>query len=125
MRSTDPADPDITCRRKTAFLVGALLGAGEADPLRPGLIAEARQAGVISSLVASLSPATAHPFGPDGDETSDADFEEKAVHALFAIATAEPGALLPDERRALAEALRSNDYGLARAELAQLNSLLS
>ena len=102
-----------------------MLGASDAEPPKTGLIADAREAGVIASLVASLSPATAHPFGPDGDEVSDADFEEKAVNALFAIATAEPDALIPDERRALAEALRSNDYGLARAELSQLNSLLS
>lgn len=118
------SDPDISCRRKTAFLIGSLLGSGDPVPPKADLIAHARDAGIVRQLLDSLSPSTAHPFGPDGDELGDVDFEEKAVGALAALVAADRTSLEPDERRALADALRARDYGLGPTELASLRAVL-
>ena len=62
-------DPDITCRRKTAFLVSSLLSDDD-QTQNAALAVQARSSGVIEQLVAALT-GIGPPYGKDGDQQGD------------------------------------------------------
>ncbi|KZP01828.1 Fes1-domain-containing protein, partial [Calocera viscosa TUFC12733] len=107
LREALTADPDITVRRKVAFLLNTLLlldgpspsnltssessaaphprAQKEFSTLTTGghTRTALQQSGIISALIRGVHPTTAPAHGADGDERGDVDFQEKAGRALM------------------------------------------
>lgn len=119
-------DPDITCRRKAAFLVDSIFSHAESDFSQ--LVQGARQAGAIEALVHSaVAGSSMKPFGVNGDQTEDADLQEKAVRALVAVVSRDSTSLESGEKKQVQQALESGslDEAYTQAEKAQVLSTLS
>lgn len=94
------SDPDVTIRRKVAFLANTLLiQSDEIENQKEAMARTMQEQGVTGALVKSLvSPL---PTGEDGqDDGVDADFQEKALRAL--VSAAERNGLSGDDKQRLA-----------------------
>lgn len=80
------SDPDVTIRRKVAFLANTLLiQSDEIENQKEAMVKTMQEQGITAALVKSLvSPL---PTGEDGqDDGVDADYQEKALRALVSAA---------------------------------------
>ena len=109
-------DPDVTCRRKAAFLIEAIFQ--HAQQPEQLYSQAAAQSSLIADLINSLSPATIEPFGADGDLTDDEDLQEKAASALNVIVQRIGARALPKaERERLASTLQQGGlFGFTQSE---------
>lgn len=114
-------DPDITCRRKAAFLVDSLFSHAETDDFRK-LSQAARQAGTTEALLKSATPGSMKPFGVDGDQSEDADLQEKSVRALVALVSKDAGSLEPSEKQSVKQVIDSGalDAAYTQSEKAEV-----
>lgn len=79
-------DPSISLRRKAAFLIHSLFMNTTALEEAKLYNVAAQKAGIHSTLLDSLSIATAVPTGENGEsEEIDVDYSDKAVNALLSI----------------------------------------
>ena len=95
------SDPSVTIRTKTAFLLSQLVSQA-ADP--SALVGSLRSSTILSTLLASLSLASALPSGPNGDSDAiDPDYRDKALRVLLNAVQRTAGAkgLEEDEKKAV------------------------
>jgi len=106
-------DPDITCRRKSAFLIDSLF---QHSTTPSQLVQSARESKTIDTLVSCLGKDML-PFGPNGEESEDEDLEDKAFGAIKTmIDVCGKESLSEAEREEVGQALAKKDFGLTEQE---------
>lgn len=117
-------DPDITCRRKAAFLVDSLFSHSVDD--FSTLSRQARQAGTIDVLLKSTG-SEMKPFGADGDSQEDADLQEKSVRAVCSLNNRDSTLLSPEEKQQVRRVVETGslDDAFAASEKDQILQQLS
>lgn len=97
--------PSMTLRRKTVFLINTLLLEESLD------LDELRAAGLLNTLIASLSPSRAIPAGKDGDlNAQDEDYLEKTLRTIATIlinSTTRPNQRISDDEKKLTKEVLS------------------
>ncbi|KAA1070212.1 hsp70 nucleotide exchange factor fes1 [Puccinia graminis f. sp. tritici] len=91
--------PSMTLRRKTVFLINTLVLEESLD------LEELRSAGLLNTLIASLSPSRAIPAGKDGELSSqDEDYVEKVLRTIATLlinSSARPNQVISDDEKNL------------------------
>lgn len=106
VRQFTVADPSLTLRSKTAFLLSQLISQSSTPS---NLLATLRTSSTLSTLLSSLSPSSATPTGPDGDsESIDPDYREKALRFLVNSAEKTKGAegFTEEEQKRIREVIK-------------------
>lgn len=115
-------DPEMTIRRKIAFLLNALINqSGESQVGEDGIkrmLQAMTENGILDGLVSSLTNPL--PVGADGDQEPDWDLQEKSFAALMSAAA--NGGLKGQDKKALIgviEKWRSIEDGLDNVGLSE------